>query len=330
MSSSNFKKLFVKTFIACAAWTSVANLAEANSGNLKVTGQAGKYQLFQKVKAVRCSLEKRGQCDPAVFFDLNQSAQVPVGHYILGFENSLYPDLVEVRSGRQTEIQLEKVYIPAQVRGEKIRIYRDFSSLAEQKKIYLSMYFMNRHFFRLEKENFGDLYLTGVWERDFVQRFTYEVCPVLSALGTKEAKALSTCAAWNGAKNPMDLKDLFQFGSDGTFTEMWVSYPGDVFASKHPRYLVSAPVTDQDFVSVFPGQYKVQAEGKGQPAVSIRAGRNVNVSNWENLLNASSSKLNLMTECFQAKIWKTDERAHCTSDSQEGCHRMNAKSCELM
>lgn len=330
MNSSSLKRTLIKSFIGFATLVSLSHFAEANTGNLKVSGEAGKYQLFQKVKAVRCSLEKRGQCDTAVFFDLNQATQVPAGHYILGFENSLYPDLVEIRTGKQTEIQLEKVFIPSQIRGDKIRIYRDFSALTEQKKIYLSMYFMNRHFFRLEKENFGDLYLTGVWERDFVQRFTYEVCPVLTALGTKESKAISTCAAWNGAKNPMDLKDLFQFATDGTLTEMWVTYPGDVFASKHPRYLVSAPVTDQDFVSVFPGQYKVQAEGKGQPAISVRAGRIVNVSSWENLLNAPGSKINLMAECFQAKVWKTDERAHCTSDSQEGCHRMNAKSCEPM
>lgn len=263
----------MKLWAVIAVSVSFASLAEANSGNLKVAGEPGKYQLFQKVKAVRCSLEKRGQCDPAVFFELNQITQVPAGYYILGFENSLYPELVEVRSGRQTEIQLEKIYIPSQVRGNNIRIYRDFSSAVEQKKIYLSMYFMNRHFFRLEKENFGDLYLTGAWERDFVQRFTYEVCPVLSALGTKEEKAIATCAAWNEARQPADLKPLFQFASDGTFTEMWVTYPGDVFASNHPRYLVSAPVTEQDFVSVFPGQYKIQAEGKGQSALSVRVGR---------------------------------------------------------
>lgn len=247
-----------------------AGLAHAQPmGALQVNGQAGKFQIFQKVKAVRCAIEQRGVCDAPIFFGLNKAQAVPEGSYLVGFENSLYPERVRVDAGRTTNLNLDKVTIPAEVRGKRIRIYRDFSSVVEQKKILLEMFAMNRHFFRLDVANFGDLYLTGSWERDFVQRFTYETCSRIDTYGEAAAEAKSVCRAWNTAKSPMDLRELFDFDGEGSFQEKWVTYPGDVIPSKHPRYLVSAPMTDQDFVAVFPGVYKVQAEGKNTVAVSI-------------------------------------------------------------
>lgn len=252
----------------------LAGIVQAQSmGAMQVSGQAGKFQLFQKVKAIRCDTTQRGACDAPVFFNLNQAQNLAAGSYIVGFENSLYPGLVTVSAGQTTNLNLERVAVPSTVKGQKIRVYRDFSSSIEQNKILTSMYWMKRHFFRLDRANFGDLYLTGAWERDFVQRFSYETCGSMKSVTAVEANdAKAVCNAWNSAKRAEDLAPVYAFNGDGTFVEKWVSAPGDVFPSTHPRYLVSAPMTEQDFVAVFPGSYKVQAEGKGMPAVIVKTG----------------------------------------------------------
>lgn len=311
----------------------LSGLAQAQSmGALQVNGEPGRFQFFKKVKAVRCNTAQRGACDSPVYFGLNKPASVPEGTYIVGFENSINPELVRVSAGQTTNLYLENIKVPSSVRGQKIRVYRDFSSLTEQKKIYLAMYTMNRHFFRLEKDYFGDLYLAGSWDTDFVQRFTYEACPKIESLGETSSGARSVCRAWNTAKDSLGLRELFNFSNDGTFQEMWVTFPGDVIPSKHPRYLVSAPMTDQDVVAVFPGVYKVQAEGKNMPAISIKAGvSSQNASSWGISLNSLKSFINVDGEdCSTARTWKTESRAYCTSDSAEGCDRSAAESCEPM
>lgn len=313
-----------------------AAAASAQSqGSLRVEGERGKFQIFAKVKAVRCTPEARGTCDNAVYFDLNETKAVPAGSYLLGFENSVHPELVQVRAGEAKTIYLEKLTVPSGVTGNKIRVYRDFSSLIEQKKMYLTMYYMNRHFFRLDKDNFGDLYLTGSWDRDFVQRFTYEICPRISVYGEVPAAALAVCTAWNTAIGPMDLRQLFNFAEDGTFEEMWVTFPGDVIPTAHPKYMVSVPISEGDFVSVFPGAYRFQAEGtKGKPgkAVNVKAGRVVMEMNSQNSLNSATSlnSMSLASDCRGALSWKTNERAHCRRDSQEGCNRSQARTCEVL
>lgn len=318
-----------------------AAAASAQSlGSLRVEGERGKFQIFAKVKAVRCSEDIRGECDPAVFFDLNETKGVPAGSYLLGFENTIYPELVQVRAGETRTITLEKVTVPSSVKGNKIRVYRDFSSLVEQKKMYLTMFQMNRHFFRLDKENFGDLYLTGSWDRDFVQRFTYEMCPVMMGWRDEDKAAvsriaLSVCRAWTSASKPQDLRELFNFAEDGTFEEMWVTTPGDAIPMQHPRYLVSTPIGESDFVSVFPGAYRFQGEtAKGKPGkpVAVKAGRVLSQASSQFSLN-SDYTLNSMdstSDCSDALSWKTEERAYCRRDSQAGCDRSQAKTCEVL
>lgn len=310
-----------------------ANLASAQSmGALQVNGVAGKFQIFQKVKAVRCNTQQRGACDDPVYLNLNKAEALATGSYLVGFENSLYPDLVVVESGKTTTLNLERIAVPSRVRGQKIRVYRDFSTLVEQRKIYLEMFYMNRHFFRLDANNFGDLYLSGAWERDFVQRFTYDTCARINTYGETSISAETVCKAWNKAKGPNDLREIFEFSSDGTFREMWVTYPGDVVPSKHPRYLVSTPMTEQDFVAVFPGAYKVQAEGKNMVAISVKSGnQSQNSTTYGFSLNPLKSFISLGgRDCSSAQTWKTEFRAYCTSDQQEGCDRAAAESCEPM
>lgn len=263
-------------------------LAQA-TGALQVFGEPGRFQIFQKVKAVRCDMSQRGVCAAAVFFDLNKPQAVPVGDYLVGFENSIYPSIVKVTAGQTTTLKLEKLSVPSGVRGQKIRVYRDFNATIEQQKIFLSMYYMKRHFFRLNDSNFGDLYLTGSWDRDFVQRFTYETCDRIESYPKSSLSAKGLCAGWNKAKDPGQLRELFSFGTDGTFTEMWVTYPGDVFPAKHPRYLVSAPLTETDFVAVFPGAYRFVSESKNAKSVGARAGVQENETIQGISLNVDSS-----------------------------------------
>ncbi|MGZ3775285.1 MAG: hypothetical protein ACXVCY_09445 [Pseudobdellovibrionaceae bacterium] len=267
------KKLWSTVLLLLFASLTQAQSASQSQGTLQVNGQAGKYQIFQKVKAVRCTVGQRGACDAPVYFDLNKAQVVAPGAYLVGFENSIYPDLVNVDAGQAVTLNLGTISIPSQIHGNKIRVYRDFSSPVEQKKILLTMFTMNRHFFRLDQENFDDLYLAGSWERDFVQRFTYEICPKIQSFGDVSPAALALCKTWNTATDASALSDFYKFSDDGTFQEMWVTSPGDVIPSTHPRYLVSAPIGEQDVVAVFPGVYKIQGEGKNSLVVSISVGQ---------------------------------------------------------
>lgn len=241
----------------------VSSLAFAD-GFLQVNGNAGQYQAFRKVKAVRCIEGQRNSCGPAVFFDLNKPKQVPAGSYLLGYENSIHPGFVRVRDGQTTAIKLEIKYAPTSLSGKKVRVYRDFSSPVEQEKILNTVFHMGRHFFRLTKENFGDLYLTSTWDRDFVQRFTYEVCPRLKKMINDGAMvpevSVDNCRIYEEANSPEGLRELFTFNSDGTFKQKWVTFPGYSMDMSHPRYLVSVPMRQQDHVAVFSGSYKFKGE----------------------------------------------------------------------
>ncbi len=245
-----------------------------SSGTLQVNGQAGKYQLFAKVKVIRC--EAPGKCNDPIFFDLNKEQALAPGKYLVGFENSLNPNMVEISEGRPTVLQLQTLSIPAQVRGQNILVYRDLSSSVEQAKIMLSFFQLKQHFSRVEASRFGDLYLTGSWDRDVLRYFDYSICPKIRdyASKNKDAPALvyDVCSAWVQGTQAQDLKPLFRFNGDGSSEQYWVSYPGDVFTRKIPRMLVSVPVTDVDTVSVFPGVYKIQSQEKGAQAISVTVG----------------------------------------------------------
>ena len=244
------------------------------TGTLQVNGPASKVQLFQKVKAIRC--ESPGKCDAPVTFDLNKAQALPAGDYVVGYENSLYPGLVQIQVGSAKVLQLQSVSVPPAVKGQKIRVSRDLSDATEQRKVLLSFFQLKQHFFRLEAERFGDLYLTGSWDRDYVRRFDYSLCGKIQEYRKANSNvpdlAVEVCQAWVNAKQANDLAPLFVFYSEGNFEQRWVSYPGDVFITKMPRHLVSVPVTESDSVSVFPGAYRFQSEDASIPAVSVRVG----------------------------------------------------------
>ncbi|WP_374035213.1 hypothetical protein ACES2I_05340 [Bdellovibrio bacteriovorus] len=332
-------------------WTALSVILFAGSawaeamGSLAVNGVGGENQGFRKVKAVRCDTTKRGSCDNPVFFDLNKPTAVPAGMYIVGFENSINPDLVQVREGSTTTLQLERIDIPAVMKNNNVRVYRDMGKLVEQQKIYMTMYHMKRHFFFLDKDNFDDLYLAGAWERDYVQRFTYEACDNFVKpydAPSSVLRAEQICIAWNNARSPMDLRGLFDFGvgygeKDGSFKQMWVSQPSDMLVMKHPRYLVAVPIKGSTFVSVFPGAYRISAEGKDAKGNTIK-NVSIEVGNYSKSGSTFGFSLNvdgLFTnlgegDCASARTWETESRAYCTSDDQEGCDRSAASSCTPM
>jgi hypothetical protein len=226
--------------------------------------QTDTYQAFKKVKAMRCSRTQRSACDDPIYLNLNQATDVPAGAYILGFENSIYPGWVDVQDGTLNQVDLKK--ISPTVRGQNIKAYRDMSASLEQGKVLWSVFAAGRHFFREEKDNFGDFYLTDAWERDYVQRINYDACAQLKLYPDAQSSAKTACATWTNAKNSGALASLFNFDSkDGTFTQLWVTYPGDAIPTKHFKYLVAVPMPDSAFIYVFPGVYKFQNE-KGQTA----------------------------------------------------------------
>ncbi|MNS74164.1 hypothetical protein D3C72_1076310 [compost metagenome] len=247
----------------------ISGMAEAG-GYLRVNGEPGRMQIFRKVKAIRCDERARMNCADPIYLNLNETTEIQAGSYIVGFENSIYPGFVRVNEGGSIVMNLEKLTVPSSITGSGIRVYRDFGNIIEQQKIFFTMFYIGRHFFRLDKANFGDLYLTGSWERDFVQRFTYEICSRVAEYKKQDPAGQELCAVWNNARNMMDLSPIYDFKNDGTFVENWVTYPGDVSAKVHPKYLVSVPMTSDDFVSVFPGAYRFLSSKKGASSVGVR------------------------------------------------------------
>ncbi|MBO9665900.1 MAG: L,D-transpeptidase family protein [Bdellovibrio sp.] len=227
-------------------------------GRLSVVGTPGSRQTFSKVRAIRCEISKPGTCDKPLSLDLNKVNNIPAGTYLVGFENSMYPNWVNVAAGQTTTLQLQTIQVPAGMEGSRVRVFRDFSQPQEQQKMQMEMFYLKRHFYRLSQENFGDLYVAGMWERDYMQRFTYETCKIIDDLDTKDDLALRVCDDWKRATNPSGIASMFEYQGDGTFNELWVTYPGNVVRLRHPRYLVSGFMKAGDTLAVFPGSYRIQ------------------------------------------------------------------------
>nr|BFD67779.1 hypothetical protein HAGR004_28010 [Bdellovibrio sp. HAGR004] len=278
----------LKRFGTFAVYASVllgASWVQAQSlGSLTVNGQAAPSQVFKKVKVAQCVQGQSGSCGKPVFFDLNVRQELPAGTYLVGFENTLYPGLVTVQAGRNTVLSLERLDVPA-IAGDRVVVYRNLYSKIEQDKFLESFFYYKKSFFRLEKGNFGDLYLTGVWEKDVIQRLSYEGCP--ARLSEQDKKVLpnadadriigvdNLCNVLRGATTPRDLAGLFDFTNDknGRIFQNWVSAPGIKMTITHDRYLVATPTRPGSYVMVFPGSYTVQALGKDAKAgVSVQVG----------------------------------------------------------
>lgn len=282
----------IRTFTAFAMILAGCSWAQAQGfGFLTVNGVAAPGQLFKKVKAAQCTVGEMGSCGKPVFFDLGKSQELPVGSYLVGFENTMYPGLVTVRAGQTTTLSLVRLDVPSSVSADSVIVYRNMYSEIEQRKLLEAFFYNKNSFFKLEKSNFGDLYLTGVWEKDSIQRLSYEGCPARLSEEAKERLPIADrkkilevdrlCNLVRDAKSPLDLSGLFDFSRDyqsgksksGRIEQNWISAPGIKMVMTHDRYLVSSPIKSDSYVMVFPGSYTVQALGKDAKAgVSVQVG----------------------------------------------------------
>lgn len=343
---------------------------------LQVLGEPGLHQYNRQVKAYRCveptksydAVKKRfswsSGCDKPIFFELNRPIEVLPGNYIVGFENSIFPGFVEVKDYELKTIELIKLEVPKALKNEKkIKVYRDFSIVAEQQKLYFQYFYLGKHFFRMtNRYSFGDYYLPDPSKLDILQRVDYKFCNIVKLFSVRE-HAQFVCDAWNSAESFLDLADLFRFDYNGTFQEAWPTHPGDVQALKHGKHLVSAPISGQDFVSVFPGGYIFHSERLKRsipvyqdelpylyPEVTRKFHQKSNKENLDHqsnelsiedmaILEARGVRLSeaintnfnaVHPECRTARVWRTEFRSYCTSDSEDGCSRTDVAMCEVM
>jgi hypothetical protein len=345
-------------------------------GQLTVRGEAGPGQKFPLVKAVQCAKPQakarsskavpsvlQRSCLAPIYFELNTAQTLPAGQYILGFENTIYPGLVEVPENREIFIDLVKIEVPSQwAREKQVRIYRDFSSLLEQRKVYLSVYYTGAHFFRQTRYSFGDYYITGQLDRDYFHLRTFKSCSNLWSYAALRAHARFVCTTWNTAKSMMDMADLFRFDptggpQEGTFQEALYFEPGDVQSIRHGKDLVGVPMEPSAFVSVFPGVYRMSVDGKNIQSLRIETEPVIESYPEEDttrdvkaMLKLTDSNPDFQTSnvavegetapaepridephaCLTANMWRTEHRSYCTSDKAEGCDRSLVTKCEPM
>lgn len=275
MKNSKLKFVFLFLFFTISAG------AQASSGTLTVRGEAGPSQIFRQVKAAKCQAETRS-CTKIDYFDLNQPKTLPVGKYIIGFENSVYPGWVTVEAGQNLTIDLIKLNVPASLSKEnKIRVFRDFDADIEKNKLYFVQFQMGRPLFRLSQYGFGDLYLASPGMADVTFRMNYDICNTFKMKNSENEDAVDICLVAAQSSNWRNMSALFVFkGHDhmnrplpiGQFVQNLVSEAGDRRQILMRRQLVSAPIRAQDFVSVFPGQYRFLSDAKGAQSISVIAG----------------------------------------------------------
>lgn len=270
-------------FLILSAMLLVMSQAKAQQlvGTLVVRGVAGPSQLFPQVKAARCDLQAR-RCDFVTYLNLNQPTKLPTGSYILGFENSIYPGWVHISNGQNIELNLVKLSVPTSLsRDYKVRVFRDFDSEIEKKKLFFVQYYMSRPLFRLAQYNFGDLYLASAGMLDVTLRLNHDTCNQVKPRDPDVEDAVEICLAAMNVKNWRDMSVFFKFsGRDhmereiqkGQFLQNLVSEAGDRRQIVMRRHLISAPFKATDFVSVFPGQYRFLSEKPGASSVSEVAG----------------------------------------------------------
>lgn len=247
--------------------------ASSGNGELLVGGTPGKGQAYAKVTAIRCDKARRWACDEPLIFDLNKPATVPAGNYLVAFENSLHAGWVQVSAGRSTRLDLVQVSLPEGVRdNENVRVFRDLSNSVEQRKFLWSIFFVGRHPLALANYDLGDLYPAVSNKRDVMARISAQYCVEAGNLSKLTDSGRSTCRTLVNARNFQQLAGNYEFKTDSTVIENFVTAPGDWVRVQHRRHLVSLPISGQDFISVFPGAYRAIGEGQKNSS-AFTAGR---------------------------------------------------------
>lgn len=231
------------------------------TGSLVVSGEPSYFQLFNRVKALKCSptivsgtpAAKRNSCsENAVYFGLNEAKSLAPGFYILGFENSIYPGFVQITAGEEITIELKKIDIA----DGSAKIYRNLATPIEQKKMFFSQYQMAKSFFSLAAYDFGDLYLRKFPLVDLMPNIEYSFCDS-DFSGEMDPQASRLCRAYKSSSFTA-MQPFFVFNSDSTHDQFVPRSPGDAFKYSFQRLLVSAPTLGAAHVNVFPGEYIVE------------------------------------------------------------------------
>lgn len=348
--------------------------SQEQAGTLMVTGQPGIGQSFGFALVQKCEEPKlmdnsrktlkslKISCGEKIKINLNSEEKLPAGNYLVGFENTLYPGFVKVEAGNSTTLQLQKIQIPTTLKSSRaVRIYRDMTSLVEQKKVYFERYYTGKSFFREAQYAFGDMYVAGKNKLDQMDQIKSKYCSEMNLSKLRlvtdiREQAMFVCEALQSAQSMMDLSDLFRFASNGSYQEAVVDYPGDIFPKRYSRMLVSAPVRGTEFVSVMPGVYKIINEtGAGETRIdamnvlenytnearkfSQKISTSVDQEKEiaEELVEdtrglptpegATTNRMSSISQCMKVAVWRTEQRSYCTADTQEGCDRQMAKMC---
>lgn len=356
----------------------------AVSGSFVLRGNPSPAQRFNRGKLVRCNVRQigggqfaaeRSSCDllnpvyiPLSANGVDTPTAVAPGYYLLGFENSMSPGMVQIQAGQTTAVDLQTIPVPA---GGTVKIYRDLTALTEQFKLYFATYVLDDSLFSLAEYSYGDLYIKTFGVRDGAPQLNYSFCES-AKLPEMTVKGARVCKAWNMGTF-MTVTEMFNFGSDGSFTQWGINSPGKPYNYKFGRLLVARRTTSavSSFVNVLPGQYMVEVTselGSASQKSTGPVGPNVTNQSAMNLgwlppaaklsLEGNSSAappaaIDPLTDqstaqiaaqdkdggddfipknetCGNAARWRTEFRAYCSHDSQAGCNRSTAKMCEPM
>jgi murein L,D-transpeptidase YcbB/YkuD len=261
-------------------FVSADSVRRSKQGILKVLGEAGPTQLFPYVKAIPCrdmsqrspsamsgNVEKAScHLEKAIAVPLNTDFKLPYGAYILAFENSIYPGFVRINE-KSHKVKLERLSVSGfenQRSNSKYRVVRDFGVAREINKQAFQTYFVQQPIFKLAQYSFGGWYLKGSMQKDISSRLNYRNCEsVRIFLLSEEAREMCENAKTNDLIRSADFFSINKTHgiADGTFTEQWVSDDVmDIVEVKHPYHLVAAPLAHGEFVSVFPGSYRILDE----------------------------------------------------------------------
>ena len=227
-----WKQRFLQTF----AMMSLISLQTMAAGFLQIDGVVSDAAIVGKAKAVRCNIQlyssgagiKKNGCDfkNSYILDLNQSYALPEGLYLVGYENTLYPGIIEIRENQNTKLQLNEVSIGAEFAGKQVKMYRDFAHPIEQKKMMLTHYGLGRSFF-LMTENEGEYQLRIPFFKEILAHIDYRGCEIVNKRAVGEntfrierSDSIRICKSMSSANTFLDYREVFDFSEDGTITEM--------------------------------------------------------------------------------------------------------------
>lgn len=287
-------------------------------GRFVLSGTPNDIQLFQSATLLYCKPEQgtkrelrftRSSCaDKTIRADLNQPLTLPVGHYLLSYENSLYPGFIEIRKEQETRLDLVPLpFMPIASQGKVVKVYRDLQDLIEQKKIYFE-FFSHGSFLRkltAYSEGHKDFYIRAWGNHDaFSSLRVYQYCDTFeqklrTGAVTEQQVASLPSGAYRLCKairtmNYMAMSEFFDFRSRATMVQKNIDSIGYVMNHVVDRLLVAPPINvskvQSGFINVLPGSYALEVikEGGATEHFTFTAGEPKKLSNFGGTANPKS------------------------------------------